>query len=209
MRRLARYTFNALTALSLGLCLATVVLWVRSYHMGDYWACNALSDHQTTTRADYETEEEYLADRAIIEYRAGSEFGVIWAQRDAGWDTFGQWHPPQFWSFRPPQPPPFAFESATFLQRLGFGYDGGDYYWSHGAWIVSVPHAALVVAFAAAPALWTALRFRRWRRARRVAGGRCASCGYDLRATPRRCPECGAVSVAAAPKDRVNRPVFL
>jgi hypothetical protein len=49
--------------------------------------------------------------------------------------------------------------------------------------------AALLTAFL--PALWLIAHLRR---RGRVKSGHCPTCGYDLRATPGRCPECGGIS---------------
>jgi hypothetical protein len=43
--------------------------------------------------------------------------------------------------------------------------------------------------------LWVILVIQK-RRAADRDGGRCRNCGYDLRATPERCPECGSVPAA-------------
>jgi hypothetical protein len=55
-------------------------------------------------------------------------------------------------------------------------------------WFVAGPIWSLLVACAVLPLLRTEVAIRRLRRARR---SKCIHCGYDLRATPERCPECG------------------
>jgi hypothetical protein len=56
--------------------------------------------------------------------------------------------------------------------------------------IVTYPFAMLTVAYAC---LLTALLVWQYRHKvfRRSREGFCAACGYDLRASPQRCPECG------------------
>ncbi|HEY7119824.1 MAG TPA: hypothetical protein VH475_24755 [Tepidisphaeraceae bacterium] len=62
---------------------------------------------------------------------------------------------------------------------------------AYGAWMVRVPMWGLLVMSGLLPAARVASARRR-ARARRV--GFCVACGYDLRATPERCPECGRVT---------------
>jgi hypothetical protein len=54
--------------------------------------------------------------------------------------------------------------------------------------LIAAPCWFLTLAFAILPCGWVVLRIRR---RRTENDGRCATCGYDLRASTDRCPECG------------------
>jgi hypothetical protein len=67
--------------------------------------------------------------------------------------------------------------------------------WSLAPWLIlspydawTVPYWALAAGTGVVPAMWLCVGVRRLYRRRR---GMCARCGYDLRASTDRCPECG------------------
>lgn len=74
----------------------------------------------------------------------------------------------------------------------GFGYTNAP----NGSWLIAAPIWAATAIFAALPAV----RLVNWLRSRKRANsGLCVKCGYDLRASPERCPECGAITPANPP----------
>ena len=63
--------------------------------------------------------------------------------------------------------------------------------------VLSALGCVLFPAFVAVLAYWTAGEEAR-RQRRRATRGLCPACGYDCRATPERCPECGTAVVSKA-----------
>ncbi len=63
---------------------------------------------------------------------------------------------------------------------------------------VVVPFRGIAGAGVLLPLAWVAAQWRSNTRGHRSGRSLCRACGYDLRATPGRCPECGAVPKAAA-----------
>ena len=162
-----RKLFTLAAGVSAGVCVGVVVLWVRSY-----WAGDAFNGY---TRA------------AMYSGEIGG--GRVWVARDTrgGQAELSFAHA----NFRPPHS---IATPGDALGRLGFFLD--DRPGRRGE-----PRLSLVFPFwfaaalTAVPPAWMTAAGR-IRRRRRLARGACLNCGYDLRATPDRCPECSAVPAA-------------
>lgn len=174
MKRLRRWIFNAMTVLSLLLCLAVAGVWGRSYGRCD---SVVYVDADGRNRCLMQTPRAHFA----AALTRGDSPGAI-APSGSGVRYFSQGA--EDWS-------PLAF---TFA---GFGWAKQVNPHRKVSLIAEayVHDAYLLAFFAALPAFRL---YRRLTRHRRSRPGGCRRCGYDLRATPGRCPECGAIPPAAA-----------
>ena len=206
-----------IAAASLVLCAASAWLWARSYRAGDF-----LRDSVVDPAARRWWQREFWSQAGIIRVgvlrvdksRCAAEDdltgwpdGRAYERLDGGADE--AWQPwlaldaaatkRSRWDALPGQEPPAGF-------RVGkFGYFRAAYKQSWGQferyWFLAIPTWVFVVLFAIPPTIELRAMLRRRSRHKR---GLCVACGYDVRASGERCPECGAIVVQQPPPAFAN-----
>ena len=193
-----RRLLNLLTALSLLACFAVCVLWVRSHLRHDTWQVERRQVSGTFWKSR-RTELHSVAGR------------LIWSEVDERLVPMMFFRMPGSMSTTPPagsDPIPWSDVSGGGIRWLSDGDStpppreemegrsgGGTSFSRQRRTRWEIPHGAVALALATPSTLLLAPRLRRaYRRNRRAAVGLCATCGYNLRATPGRCPECGTAT---------------
>jgi hypothetical protein len=169
-----RKVLNLLSALSLLLCIATMALWAGSFWVRESWlhiTCEEGREPGTIAVSRWVIIDQggvAIARDAMPVPSRPEQRWDRWAEGSSNYPNQGRW------------------------QRLGVGW--WKYEWSESGVTLGgrgavFPLWAVALTTAVAPALFLV---RHLRRRTHPAGARpCPVCGYDLRATPDRCPECG------------------
>jgi hypothetical protein len=214
VRRLARYTFNAFTMLSLLVCIAVTVTSIRGkrkegligYGRGKV-AMWILSDNGRVGGAWAWAENgggnfgQYMDEsgKAFVMAPQPYSLAMRWlAEIEDLTDMWDSGHA----GFLVKRPRWFVWHGIICAQTRGYSDDFNvgpvQYFLSARAGktmvttvVMMIPCWILVAGFATLPVVWSVGYWRRT--GRRVGDGCCVNCAYDLRATPNRCPECGTV----------------
>jgi len=199
MRRLLRWAFNGAAAVSFLLCVATCVLWVRSYGHKESllaWPTRYRGLSVTSWKGFVQWKSQVEAFRCYAyhsSYGTGATSVSYATFQDGSWfiDELRSEHTPREWEERDCNSP----ARSTCFPGLYWGSDARTHPgqrvsgWDPRYWVayLTMAHWTLAAAFSVLPVAWAI----RHRPRRHRIGGFCLSCGYDLRATPDRCPECG------------------
>jgi hypothetical protein len=218
VKRLFRHLFTFCSAASLVLCIAVCVLWVRTgastrtdsivwgesgvYRLlefsGDDAAYKILRDPglPTTPRQWRSLPRGWLPPPRPSNPKSLPQGSVTWIMPSPSHlenGLFTQSNAVEAGSERP-----FAAASYGGVPRLGFEHASLNGWYGPGTSLTSYrfSYFLLLIPSAVLPAIWLyLLAIRRWRFGR-FGPGLCRRCGYDLRASPERCPECGTAASA-------------
>jgi hypothetical protein len=157
--------FNLLAGLSLAPWMATLSLWVFGY-----FHCAGLEEKRNDRIVLFET------------VRGGFQYARVDEDTRADWSTPG-------WFFSIPYDDPVVTK-----RYCGFG-SAEVVFPKHKLVTIDIPAYPFAFVFGIVPVTAFHLWMRRLRAARRSTKQLCTNCGYDLRATPNRCPECGSIPV--------------
>lgn len=165
----------SLAAVSLLLCLGSIALWIRSYKTSDWieWVYRRHFYAASTARGAIALTYSYVtnADKPHFAFES-----VQWPDMNA---VYQSQYRRTVWNA-------MGFRYDNSVRNIYREADGSES--SGGKYQIQLPLYVLVFLFALAPLVYI-VRF--WRRRRRRGEGLCPVCGYDLRASPDRCPECG------------------
>jgi hypothetical protein len=186
MKRVRRWLFNGLAAISLLASVATLLL----YPCVHKW-CRSMRWSRVTGSAAMPTWE--CIDFGLKPLTL--EVGGMVIDNDPG--PGGS--PGQGWKFESMAYASSGDRGFVGPTRLGFGIV--DHTWRYKpptpdirrTIAVSAPIWFVAALFAVLPVLRVMVSSRERREYRRRMVGLCRSCGYDLRASPDRCPECGTI----------------
>ena len=203
--RLRGGAWRLCVCLSVLFLVGTVLLWARSHSV---WHMIERGTSGTGPPVDVGARKLWYANVTLFSKRGSLS---LYGQRvHPGGD--GPWtvRPPRY-SLRYGSTDQIVFRpigGRVWVDRFGFHFShrstsrslaGSATPSDIGDWAVAVPHALPAAVFAALPAGAAARGVFRLRRRRRAARGLCARCGYDLRASAGRCPECGEPVAVEAP----------
>lgn len=199
--RLIRATSKAAAALfSLALCFAAVAIWIRSYWTYDVvqYVLNSPVKRESVLYHLCWSQGLLMATRQTV---------VLSRTEDRGMSALRS-RPRHFWLVSSPidghelmvQGSHRYLPSINRRHLLTPGVARAAIYPATvDAVDVSAPCWLLVLAFGFLPTTYAMRWAARLRRRRRALAGRCARCGYDLRASADRCPECGTPAQHAKP----------